>query len=66
MARIKIRDLPKKRIVNRNELKKVFGGTTSVKDPHDRYTNTETSYLLQRMEQYEKITMLTSNLIKKT
>jgi SpoVK/Ycf46/Vps4 family AAA+-type ATPase len=33
-----------------------------VKDAHDRYANTETAYLLQKMEEYPGITILATNL----
>jgi hypothetical protein len=33
-----------------------------VKDAHDRYANIETSYLLQRMEAYDGVTILATNL----
>ena len=33
-----------------------------MKDAHDRYANLETAYLLQKMEEYEGITILASNL----
>ena len=35
-----------------------------MKDAHDRYANIEISYLLQRMEEYEGISILTTNLRK--
>jgi hypothetical protein len=31
-------------------------------DSHDRYANVEVSYLLQKMEQYEGIAILSTNL----
>lgn len=37
---------------------------SEVKDAHDRYANIETSYLLQRMEEYEGVTILATNLRK--
>jgi SpoVK/Ycf46/Vps4 family AAA+-type ATPase len=33
-----------------------------VRDSHDRYANLEVSYLLQRMEQFRGVAILTSNL----
>jgi ATP-dependent 26S proteasome regulatory subunit len=45
-----------------DEADALFGKRSSVNDAHDRYANVEISYLLQRMEQYEGITILTSNL----
>ena len=34
MARIKIKDLPKDQKISRDEMKKVFGGTVSAKQPY--------------------------------
>lgn len=40
----------------------LFGKRTEVNDAHDRYANVEVSYLLQKLEGYEGIAVLTSNL----
>ncbi|MCB1054836.1 MAG: ATP-binding protein, partial [Acidobacteria bacterium] len=40
----------------------LFGKRTEVKDSHDRYANIEVSYLLQKMESYRGLALLTSNL----
>jgi len=45
-----------------DEADALFGKRSAVTDAHDRYANVEISYLLQKMEQYEGITILTSNL----
>jgi ATP-dependent 26S proteasome regulatory subunit len=45
-----------------DEADSLFGKRSAVNDAHDRYANVEISYLLQKMEQYEGITILTSNL----
>jgi hypothetical protein len=45
-----------------DEADALFGKRTDVADAHDRYANIEVSYLLQRMEQYEGIAVLASNL----
>jgi len=45
-----------------DEADAIFGKRTEVKDAHDRYANIEVSYLLQKMEEYEGTTILTSNL----
>jgi AAA+ superfamily predicted ATPase len=45
-----------------DEADAVFGKRSEVKDAHDRYANIEISYLLQRMEDYEGIVILASNL----
>ncbi|MBM0745394.1 ATP-binding protein (plasmid) [Phormidium sp. CLA17] len=45
-----------------DEADALFGKRTEVSDAHDRYANIETSYLLQRMEEYEGIVILATNL----
>lgn len=40
----------------------LFGKRTEVKDSHDRYANMEAAYLLQRIESYEGISILATNL----
>jgi SpoVK/Ycf46/Vps4 family AAA+-type ATPase len=45
-----------------DEADALFGKRSEVRDAHDRYANIETSYLLQRMEEYEGIAILASNL----
>ena len=45
-----------------DEADALFGKRTEVKDSHDRYANLEVSYLLQKMEQYQGIAILASNL----
>lgn len=45
-----------------DEADALFGKRTDVRDSHDRYANLEVSYLLQRMEQYEGVVILASNL----
>jgi SpoVK/Ycf46/Vps4 family AAA+-type ATPase len=40
----------------------LFGKRSEVKDSHDRYANIEISYLLQRMEAYRGLAILTTNL----
>lgn len=47
-----------------DEADSLFGKRSEVKDSHDRYANIEISYLLQRMEQYEGMVILASNLQK--
>ena len=44
-----------------DEADELFGKRTEVKDSNDRYANLEVSYLLQRIEAYEGIVILTSN-----
>lgn len=45
-----------------DEADALFGKRSEVKDSHDRYANIEVSYLLQRMEAYRGIAVLTTNL----
>lgn len=45
-----------------DEADALFGKRSEVRDAHDRYANIEISYLLQKMEQYEGITILATNL----
>jgi hypothetical protein len=44
-----------------DEADALFGKRTEVKDSHDRYANIEVSYLLQRMEAYRGLAILTTN-----
>ena len=44
-----------------DEADALFGQRTEVRDAHDRYANTETNYLLQKIEQYPGLVILTSN-----
>lgn len=44
-----------------DEADALFGKRSEVKDSHDRYANIEVSYLLQRMEAYSGLAILTSN-----
>jgi hypothetical protein len=45
-----------------DEADALFGKRSEVKDSHDRYANIEVSYLLQRMEAYTGLAILTTNL----
>ncbi len=45
-----------------DEADALFGRRSEVKDSHDRYANIEVSYLLQRMEAYRGLAILTTNL----
>jgi len=44
-----------------DEADALFGKRTEIKDSHDRYANIEVSYLLQRMETYRGLAILTTN-----
>ncbi|WP_147114421.1 ATP-binding protein [Tateyamaria sp. syn59] len=45
-----------------DEADALFGKRTAVKDSHDRYANQEVSYLLQRVEEFDGLCILASNL----
>ncbi len=45
-----------------DEADALFGKRSEVKDSHDRYANIEVGYLLQRMEAYRGLAILTTNL----
>jgi hypothetical protein len=45
-----------------NEADALFGKRSEIRDSHDRYANLEISYLLQRMESYRGVAILTTNM----
>jgi hypothetical protein len=45
-----------------DEADALFGKRSEVRDSHDRYANLEISYLLQRMESYRGVAILTTNM----
>ena len=45
-----------------DEADALFGKRSEVKDAHDRYANIEIAYLLQKMEEYEGVAILATNL----
>jgi SpoVK/Ycf46/Vps4 family AAA+-type ATPase len=45
-----------------DEADALFGKRSEVKDVHDRYANIEIGYLLQKMEEYEGVAILATNL----
>lgn len=45
-----------------DEADAVFGKRSSVNDSHDRYANLESAYLLQRLESFDGVALLTTNL----
>jgi DNA polymerase III delta prime subunit len=47
-----------------DEADALFGKRSEVKDAHDRYANIEVAYLLQKIEEYEGVVILASNLSK--
>jgi SpoVK/Ycf46/Vps4 family AAA+-type ATPase len=44
-----------------DEADALFGKRSEVRDAHDRYANVEIAYLLQRMEEYEGLAILATN-----
>ena len=46
-----------------DEADALFGKRTTVQDSHDRHANIEVSYLLQRMEAYRGLAILTTNML---
>jgi SpoVK/Ycf46/Vps4 family AAA+-type ATPase len=44
-----------------DEADALFGKRTDIQEANDRFANAQTNYLLQRMESYDGITILTSN-----
>lgn len=52
----------KKWILFFDEADALFGKRTQVKDAHDRYANQEVSFLLQRVEDYNGLVILATNL----
>jgi len=47
-----------------DEADALFGKRSDVKDAHDRYANIEVGYLLQRMEEYDGISIMATNMRK--
>jgi len=45
-----------------DEADALFGKRSEVKDSHDRYANLEVSYLLQKMEEYDGVAILATNM----
>jgi SpoVK/Ycf46/Vps4 family AAA+-type ATPase len=46
-----------------DEADALFGRRSEVKDSHDRYANAEAAYLLQRIEAFEGVMVLATNLL---
>ncbi len=42
----------------------LFGKRTEVKDAHDKYNNMEAAYLLQKMEEYDGVSVLATNFLQ--
>lgn len=47
-----------------DETDALLGKRTEIKDSHDKNANVETSYLLQKMEEYDGITIMTTNYLE--
>ena len=47
-----------------DEADAIFGKRSEVKDAHDRYANTEVAFLLQKMEEYNGISILATNYLQ--
>jgi len=62
LARIFAEAMTSNAILFFDEADALFGKRTQIHDAHDRYANVETSYLLQKMEEYEGVVMLATNL----
>jgi AAA+ superfamily predicted ATPase len=45
-----------------DEADALFGKRSEIRDSHDRYANIEISYLLQKMEEYQGVSILATNL----
>ncbi len=45
-----------------DEADAIFGKRSEVRDARDRYANVEVAYLLQRMERFDGLAILTTNL----
>ena len=48
--------------MNFDEADALFGKRSEVRDAHDRYANIEVAYLLQRMETFDGLALLSTNL----
>lgn len=62
LARIFAEAMTSNAILFFDEADALFGKRTQIHDAHDRYANVETSYLLQKMEEYEGVVVLATNL----
>ncbi|MBN1292863.1 MAG: hypothetical protein JXB48_13565 [Candidatus Latescibacteria bacterium] len=68
MSRIKILDLSEDSEISKEALKQIRGGIiffdkhTDPNNTNDRYANAETDYLLCRIEYYQGLTYLATNL----
>lgn len=47
-----------------DETDALFGKRSEIKDSHDKYANVETSFLLQRLESFDGVVLMSTNLIR--
>ncbi len=47
-----------------DETDALFGKRSEIKDSHDKYANVETSFLLQRLETFDGVVLMSTNLIR--
>jgi SpoVK/Ycf46/Vps4 family AAA+-type ATPase len=47
-----------------DEADSLFGQRTGIKDAHDRYANIETNFMLQRLEYFDGIAVLATNILQ--
>jgi SpoVK/Ycf46/Vps4 family AAA+-type ATPase len=64
LARVFAEAITSNAILFFDEADALFGKRTQVRDAHDRYANVEVSYLLQKMEEYDGVVVLATNLRK--
>lgn len=61
LARLLQKAEMKKAVLLFDEADALFGKRSAVKDSHDRYANTEVSFLLERLKSYPGLVILVSN-----
>jgi AAA+ superfamily predicted ATPase len=64
LARIFVEAETSNAILFFDEADALFGKRSEVRDAHDRYANIEIAYLLQKMDEYEGVVILATNLRK--
>lgn len=47
-----------------DETDAIFGKRSEIKDSHDKYANVETSFLLQRLEMFDGVVLMSTNLLQ--
>lgn len=61
LSRVFAKAEKKKAILFFDEADALFAKRTGVRNSHDRYTNIEANYLLQKLEEYSAVAILTTN-----